>query len=106
MLHVETALLDGDTKKVGPIQKLPPSPPADDCHPYYTIDDVLRKLIRDAPDEPLVGYPESSHGVADYVYYTPRDLDGFANGAVQEYKKAGLPEVIRFCIPGRQIRAC
>lgn len=106
MLHVETALLDGDAKKAGPVQKLPPSPPADDCQPYYTIDDVLRKLIRDAPDEPLVGYPESSHGVADYVYYTPRDLDRFANGAVQEYKKAGLAEVTQFNIPGRQIQAC
>lgn len=89
MLHVHT-LLSEDSKETGGAQRLPPSPPAED---FYIIDDVLRNLVRDAPDEPLVGYPKSAHGVADYVYYTPSDLDRFTNGAVKEYKRAGLAEV-------------
>ncbi|PWY95182.1 NRPS-like enzyme [Aspergillus sclerotioniger CBS 115572] len=94
MLHactLESALLKGDSK-AEIVHRLPPSPPAEESYAYYTIDDVLRSLVRDAPDEPLVGYPQSAHGVTDYVYYTPRDLDRFANGAVKQYKKAGLAE--------------
>ncbi|PYI12331.1 putative NRPS-like enzyme [Aspergillus sclerotiicarbonarius CBS 121057] len=86
----EPTLLHGDSKTG--INQLPPSPPAEEYRTYCRIDDVLRNLLQDAPDEPLVGYPQSAHGVADYVYYTPRDLDRFANGAVTQYKKEGLVE--------------
>ncbi|KAJ6014375.1 NRPS-like enzyme [Penicillium herquei] len=95
MLYESTfapALRNEDTAKAGFAQRLPPSPPADGSHPPYIIDDVLQNLVRDAPDELLVGYPKSTHGVTDYEYYTPRDLDRFANGAVKEYKEAGVAE--------------
>ncbi|KAJ5729723.1 NRPS-like enzyme [Penicillium malachiteum] len=75
------------------LKECPPSPPADGSHPPYIIDDVLQNLVRDAPDELLVGYPKTAHGVTDYEYYTPRDLDRFANGAVKEYKEAGVEEL-------------
>lgn len=94
---LEPALLSedtkGHTKGHGITHKLPLSPPADEVRIPYIIDDVLKNLVRGAPDEPLVGYPKSAHGVTDYVYYTPCDLDRFANGAVKEYKRAGLTEV-------------
>lgn len=96
MLHVrtvESTLANDDSKEPGIASRLPPSPPAEDFQTPYVLDDVLRNLVRDAPDEPLVGYPKSAHGTADYVYYTPSDLDRFANGAVKEYKLAGLAEV-------------
>ncbi|CRG85128.1 L-aminoadipate-semialdehyde dehydrogenase [Talaromyces islandicus] len=89
---LEPALLNEGSKACEFVHRLPPSPPADEFQTPYIIDDVLRSLVRDAPDEPLVGYPKSAHGVIDYVYYTPRDLDRFANGAVKEYKRAGLAE--------------
>ncbi|KAE8420307.1 putative NRPS-like enzyme [Aspergillus pseudocaelatus] len=78
--------------KAGFAHKLPPSPPADGSQPPCIIDDALQNLVRDAPDEPLVGYPKSAHGVTDYEYYTPRDLHRFANGAIRALKSAGLPE--------------
>ncbi|OKL61788.1 hypothetical protein UA08_02211 [Talaromyces atroroseus] len=89
---LEQAALDEDCKLSGSAYRFPPSPPAEGFQPPYIIDDVLRDLVRNAPDEPLVGYPKSAHGVTDYVYYTPCDLDRFANGAVKEYKRAGLAE--------------
>lgn len=90
---VEPALLNEGSKRAEIIHNLLPSPPAEERQTPYIIDDVLKSLVRDAPDEPLVGYPESTHGVTDYVYYTPSDLDRFANGAVKEYKRAGLEDV-------------
>lgn len=90
---LEPALLNEDHNGYEFVHKLPPSPPADEFRTPYIIDDVLKILVRDAPDEPLVGYLKSAQGVIDYVYYTPSDLDRFANGAVKEYKRAGLPEV-------------
>ncbi|OGM46491.1 hypothetical protein ABOM_004584 [Aspergillus bombycis] len=84
--------LGEDSPKAGFTHKLPPSPPADGSQPPCIIDDVVQNLVRDAPDEPLVGYPKSAHGVSDYEYYTPRDLHRFANGAVKRLGLAGLPE--------------
>ncbi|KAJ5279247.1 hypothetical protein N7478_004619 [Penicillium angulare] len=89
---VKPALLNEGSKGAEIIHNLPPSPPVEELRTPYIIDDVLKSLVRDTPHEPLVGYPESPHGVTDYVYYTPSDLDRFANGAVKEYKRAGLEE--------------
>ncbi|PYH76299.1 NRPS-like enzyme [Aspergillus uvarum CBS 121591] len=72
--------------------ELPPTPPHEKEISPQTINDVLLQLIQDAPDLPLVGYPESSHGVSDYVYYSARQLDRFSNGAIEQLKKAGLEQ--------------
>lgn len=94
MLYSNTLESLGEvSSKAGFAHKLPPSPPADGSQPPCIIDDVLQNLMRDAPDEPLVGYPKSAHGVTDYEYYSPRDLHRFANGAIRAFKVAGLPEV-------------
>lgn len=75
---------------------LPPTPPNEKQTPtLYTINDVLLKLVRQSPEEPLVGYPKSSHGVSDYVYYSARDIDRFTNGAVSVLNDAGLAAVSR-----------
>ena len=94
MLYSNTLkALGEDSPKAAFTHQLPPIPPADGSQPPCIIDDVLLNLVRDAPDETLVGYPKSAHGVSDYEYYTPRDLHRFANGAVKRFKLAGLPEV-------------
>jgi hypothetical protein len=59
----------------------------------YTIDDVLLKRLHVIPDEPLVGYPKTLHGMDDYVYYTPKQLDLFTNGAVAVLSEAGIKKV-------------
>ncbi|KAB8264645.1 putative NRPS-like enzyme [Aspergillus pseudonomiae] len=93
MLYSNTLkALGEDSPKAAFTHQLPPSPPVDGSQPPCITDDVLLNLVRDAPDEPLVGYPKSAHGVSDYEYYTPRDLHRFANGAVKRFKLAGLPE--------------
>lgn len=96
---IETALPAEDAAKSGYAHNLPPSPPAEKSQPPYIIDHVLEDLVRDAPNEPLVGYPKSAHGVTDYEYYTPCDLHRFAIGAVKWFKLAGLPEV---CLGSRE----
>lgn len=60
----------------------------------YTIDDVLLKRLQVIPNEPLVGYPETTNGMNDYVYYTPRQLDLFTNGAAAALSEAGIKKVI------------
>lgn len=56
-----------------------------------TINDLLLERLKRIPDEPLVGYPASTRGASDYVYYTARDLDRFTGGAVKAFVEQGLP---------------
>jgi hypothetical protein len=75
---------------------LPPTPPNEKQTPtLHTINDVLLNLVRQSPDEPLVGYPKSSHGVNDYVYYSATNIDRFTNGAVSILTESGLAQVRR-----------
>jgi hypothetical protein len=60
----------------------------------YTINDLLLDRTKKIPDEPLVGYPASTRGAGDYVYYTAKDLDRFADGALENLTKQGLPAYV------------
>ncbi|KAL4781790.1 hypothetical protein BJX76DRAFT_369564 [Aspergillus varians] len=71
---------------------LPPTPPAETEVSLCTINDILLHRIPHPPDAPLVGYPQSSHGISDYTFYAAKDLDRFANGAVQALQASGLPK--------------
>ena len=73
--------------------RLPPTPPDEREVCLNTINDVLLERVQNVPDKPLVGYPKSSHGLSDYVFYSATDLDRFTSGAVQSFKLSGLPEV-------------
>ncbi|KAL4991464.1 hypothetical protein BDW68DRAFT_198708 [Aspergillus falconensis] len=72
--------------------KLPPTPPGETEIPLRTVNDILLQRIPYPPEAPLVGYPRSSHGLNDYTFYTAKDLDRFANGAVQALQVSGLPK--------------
>ncbi|KAL2794351.1 hypothetical protein BJX66DRAFT_351276 [Aspergillus keveii] len=74
------------------VTTLPPTPPADSDAPLHTINDILLHRMPYPPDAPLVGYPQSSHGVRDYAFYTAKDLDKFSNGAAKALKGFGLPK--------------
>lgn len=59
-----------------------------------TINDFLLSRVESNGDAPLVGYPATARGKDDYVYYTAKDLDRFADEAAWNYSRAGLvPEV-------------
>ncbi|TDZ41551.1 Adenylate-forming reductase Nps10 [Colletotrichum trifolii] len=55
-----------------------------------TVTDLLLKRVEDAPDVDVLAYPASPRGRDDYVNYTARDLDRFADEAARQYARAGL----------------
>ncbi|TVY93810.1 Adenylate-forming reductase [Lachnellula willkommii] len=69
------------------------SPTSSDKHEdiVYTINDLLLERARTIPEEPLVGYPASTRGTDDYVYYNAKDLNRFADGAAKSLNDQGLP---------------
>ncbi|KAL4873584.1 hypothetical protein BDV12DRAFT_208521 [Aspergillus spectabilis] len=85
----DNVLLD-ERKALESPEKLPPTPPAEAEIPLHTINDILLQRISHPLDAPLVGYPQSSHGISDYTFYTAKDLDRFANGAVKILQSSGL----------------
>jgi len=59
-----------------------------------TINELLICRSETFPDAPLVAYPSTSRGRADYVDYTANDLDRFADEAAQKLTALGLqPQV-------------
>jgi hypothetical protein len=63
-------------------------------HALYTVDDLLFNRSQTIPDAPLVAYPVSPKGRADYVHYSAQDLDRFADHGADKYASMGLvPEV-------------
>jgi hypothetical protein len=56
----------------------------------YTVDDLLFNRSQTIPDVPLVAYPATPRGRADYVHYTARDLDRFADHGAKKYASMGL----------------
>lgn len=55
-----------------------------------TIDELLRSRVASIPNKPIIGYPGTEYGCSDYVYYTPRQLDRFANGSMDILVREGL----------------
>lgn len=59
-----------------------------------TVTDLLLKRVEEAPDVDVLAYPATARGRDDYVNYTAKDLDRFADEAARKYAQAGLlPEV-------------
>lgn len=60
----------------------------------YTVDDLLFNRSQTIPEVPLVAYPATPRGRADYVNYSARDLDRFADHGANKYASMGLaPQV-------------
>lgn len=59
-------------------------------HALYTVDDLLFNRGQTIPDTPLVAYPASAKGRADYVHHTAQDLDRFADYGADKYTSMGL----------------
>lgn len=60
-----------------------------------TIDELIRERAKTHPNSALLAYPKSSSGAADFVTYTARDLDRFAEAVAQKLQKNGLRAAVR-----------
>lgn len=61
----------------------------------YTVNDLLVQKALSSPDVPLLAYPRFLKGTDDYVHYTARDLDRFADEAAKAYITMGMPVKVR-----------
>lgn len=61
-----------------------------------SITDFIVYQAQIIPDTPLIAYPSSRHGASDFVDYTAKELDCFADKAAKELTRQGLvPSVSR-----------
>lgn len=58
----------------------------------YTVDDLLVNRAFTSPDTLVLGYPASARGRSDYVYYSNKDLDRFADEAARNLLSLGMVE--------------
>jgi hypothetical protein len=64
----------------------------------YTFDQVIRERASDDDQSPLIAYPKSKLGVADYEVFTGKQLDRLVDGAAKALLEAGLRSLVR-CPP-------
>ncbi len=56
-------------------------------------DDLLRLRAADKTQVPLLCFPKSERGTADYEEFTGRDIDRFVDQAAKYYLRCGLHPV-------------
>lgn len=61
----------------------------------YTVDDLLFNRSQTIPDVALVAYPATGKSRADYIHYTAKDLDRFADYGAKKYASMGLIPQVR-----------
>lgn len=49
--------------------------------PPRSLNELLHSRVKSDPDVPLIGYPSSATSAVDYTFYTPRQMNRFANHA-------------------------
>src|SRR5437763_13110908 len=71
----------------------------------YTIDDLLACRASTSPDTPVLGYPLSARGRADYVYYSNSNLNRLADEAARRLLSLGLAKTyVSSCpLPGMML---
>jgi hypothetical protein len=60
-----------------------------------SINDFIVHQAQTIPNTPLIGYPGSELGAADFVDYTAGDLDAFADEAAKYLSQLGLRPKVR-----------
>jgi hypothetical protein len=71
----------------------------------YSVDDLLFNRSQTIPDIPLVGYPATARGRSDYVHYTARDLDRFADHGARKYASLGIEPKVE-TLSNRSAKMC
>lgn len=64
-----------------------------------SITDFIRYQARNIPDTPLIAYPSSEHGASDFVDYTAKELDAFADEAAKWLVAQGLKPTVGLSCP-------
>lgn len=62
---------------------------------FNSINDFVVYQGQTLPDTPLIAYPGSELGAADFVDYTAKELDQFADEAAKELASQGLTPTVR-----------
>lgn len=60
-----------------------------------SINDFIVRQAQSIPDKPLIAYPASELGASDFVSYTAKDLDNFADEAAKALTSQGLVPKVR-----------
>jgi hypothetical protein len=60
----------------------------------FTYDQMIRQRAIDIDQTPLIAYPKSQYGVADYEAITGEQLNRFVDGGAKALMKAGLEPVV------------
>ena len=64
-----------------------------------SITDFIVYQAQRIPDTPLIAYPNSANGASDFVDYTAKQLDSFADEAAKELTRQGLRPSVRIFTP-------
>lgn len=64
-----------------------------------SITDFIVYQAQSIPDTPLIAYPNSRHGASDFVDYTAKELDSFADETAKELTRQGLRPSVRRITP-------
>ncbi|KAF5011710.1 hypothetical protein FDECE_2170 [Fusarium decemcellulare] len=75
----------GAAKHAATVTVVAPKPEKINC-----INDFMLHQARSIPDTPLIAYPASELGASDFVNYTAKDLDAFADEAAKALAGQGL----------------
>jgi hypothetical protein len=57
------------------------------------LDDIIQHRAADDPPAPILAYPRTERSVADFEYFTGKDLDRLIDGAVKRMIVLGLQPV-------------
>ncbi len=60
----------------------------------WTFDQLLRRRGADLDQNPIIGYPKSPLGIADYELIKGETLNRFVDGAAKSLTKAGFNPVV------------
>jgi hypothetical protein len=60
----------------------------------FTYDQMIRQRALDTDQTPLIAYPKSQYGVADYETVSGQQLNRFVDGGAKALIKAGLKPVV------------
>jgi hypothetical protein len=65
----------------------------------HTVDDLIQRRAKSHADTPLIAYPRSIRGCADFAEYTAKDLDRFADEIARGFHSQGLQPAVSLFPP-------
>ena len=72
----------------------------------YTYDEVIHSRALDDVQVPLIAYPKSKLGIADYEFFTGKQLDRLVDGAAKALINSGLSSLVRLFFHPQVLTPC